>query len=114
MKDVWNHFRLKKDIHDIITKDERHLFRSKKGIDGNTVKDIRNLLRLEKENKAIKSRIFRDIRYLFELEENYYKPVRVNNVWSTNHIEYESNSNKNKAISVKKYPDKIRPYYKVS
>ena len=71
-------------------------------------------MRLEKENKAIKSRIFRDIRNFFEHEENYYKPVRVNNVWSTNHIEYESNSNKNKTISVKKYLNKIRPYYKVS
>ena len=71
-------------------------------------------MRLEKENKAIKSRIFRDIRNFFEHEENYYKPVRVNNVWSTNNIEYESNSNKNKTISVKKYLNKIRPYYKVS
>ena len=71
-------------------------------------------MRLEKENKAIKSRIFRDIRNFFEHEENYYKPVRVNNVWSINHIEYESNSNKNKIISVKKYLNKIRPYYKVS
>ena len=71
-------------------------------------------MRLEKENKAVKSRIFRDIRNFFEHEENYYKPVRVNNAWSTNHIEYESNSNKNKTISVKKYLNKIRPYYKVS
>ena len=43
--------------------------------------DIRNALRLEKWNKAIKDRILRDTRNLFENEEeeNYYKPVRVSN-----------------------------------
>ena len=35
----------------------------------NIFKDIRNLFRKEKENKAIKDRILRDIQSLFELEE---------------------------------------------
>ena len=30
---------------------------------------------MKKENKAIKNRIIRDIRNLFEYEEDYYKPV---------------------------------------
>ena len=49
--------------------------------EGNIIKDIRNLFRLKKETKAIKDRILRDIKNLFEHEEdeNYYKPVRVNN-----------------------------------
>ena len=45
-------------------------------------KDIRNLLRLEKEIKAIKDRILRDIKNLSEHEKeevNFYKPVKVNN-----------------------------------
>ena len=33
-------------------------------------------------------------------EENYYKSVRVNNFWSNNCIEYESNGDRNKALSV--------------
>ena len=60
----------------------------------NIIKDIRNLfilmkdvrkLRREKETKAIKDRILRDIENLLELgkeEENYYKPLRVSNFWS--------------------------------
>ena len=41
----------------------------------NMIKDIRNLIRLEKENEAIKDRILRNIKNLFEHEEeeNYYK-----------------------------------------
>ena len=44
--------------------------------------------------------------------ENYYKPVRVSNFWSNNDTEYESNHNWNKALSVKKYLNEIRPYLK--
>ena len=41
------------------------------------IKDIRNLARLQKETKAIKDRILRDIKNFFkhEEEENYYKPA---------------------------------------
>ena len=54
-----------------------------------------------------------DIKIFFEHEEeNYYKPVKVSNFWSNNYIEYESNSDKNKPLSVKKYLNKIRPYIK--
>ena len=45
----------------------------------NIIKDIRKL-RQEKETKAIKDRILRDIKNLFEHEkeeENYHKQVRV-------------------------------------
>ena len=55
------------------------------------IKGIRNLFRREKETKAIKDRIFRDIKALFQHEEeeaNYYKLVRVSNFWSNNYIEY--------------------------
>ena len=43
-------------------------------------------------------------------EENYYKPVTVNNFWSNNYIEYKSNGDKNKMLSVGEYLNKIRPY----
>ena len=39
-------------------------------------------------------------------EENYYKPVRVNNFWSNNYID----NDKSRILSVEKYLDKIRPY----
>ena len=34
------------------------------------------------------------------------------NFWSYNYIEYESNGNRNKALSVVEYLNKIRPYLK--
>ena len=44
---------------------------------------------------------------LFELDEDdYYKPIRTGNVFSSNYIEYESNG----ALSFKEYLDMIRPY----
>ena len=65
----------------------------------NIIKDIRNLFRLQKETKSIKDRIIRDIRNLFEHEEeDYYKSVRINNFWSNNYIEYESNVYRNNHV----------------
>ena len=82
--------------------------------DKNMIKDIRNLFRLKKETKAIKDRIFRDIKNLFEHEEeeNYYNAVKVSKFWSNSYIEYESNGDRNKTLSVKEYVNKIRPYLK--
>ena len=77
------------------------------------MKDIKNLFKLIKEAKGVKDIVLRNIKNLFEYEkeeENYYKPVRVNNFWSNNYIEYKSNSDKNRILSVEEYLDKIRPY----
>ena len=55
----------------------------------------------------------RDIRNLFESgEEDFCKPVRIGNAFSNNCIEYESNSYKNKILSVEEYLVKIKPYLK--
>ena len=60
----------------------------------NKIEDIRNLIRLKKELNytAIKDRILRDIKNIFkhEEEENYYKPVIVNNFRSNSYTEYKS------------------------
>ena len=80
----------------------------------NIIKDIRKLSRLKKENKAKKNRVNRDIGKVFELEEedSYYKPLRVGTFWGNNYIEYESNGDRNKTLSVQDYFNKIRPYLK--
>ena len=76
---------------DNIIEDITNLFRLKKELNYTGVKDIKIFLKKEKETKAIKNTIIWDIKNLFEHEkENYYKPVRVNNFWSSNYIEYES------------------------
>ena len=46
------------------------------------IKEIRNLFRLKKETKAIKDRIFKDIKSLLEHQkegENSYRPLRASN-----------------------------------
>ena len=66
---------------------------------------------MNQKNKSIKDikrensdadKILRGIRTLFELdEEDYYKPIRTGNAFSTNYIEYESNWIKTKCYQLK-------------
>ena len=60
-----------------IIKHITNLFRLKIELNDTGIKDTRNLFKLEKETKAIKARIRRDIKNLFE-----HEPVRVSNFWS--------------------------------
>ena len=60
--------------------------------------------------RIIEDRIIRDIRTLFEQEENYYKPERVSNFWNNNYIEHESNGDKNRNLTLDVYLNKIKPY----
>ena len=66
-----------------IIKDIRNLFRLKKEPNYTAIKYIRNLFGQKKETKAIKEKMLRNIKNLFEHkeEQNYYKPVGVNNFW---------------------------------
>ena len=69
----------------------------------------------EKNNKKIlEDKIIKDIKNLFEQEENYYKPVRVGNFYSNNYIEYENNGDKIKALSIKEYLDEGNHTWKIS
>ena len=98
-----------------IIKDIRNLFRLKKEQNYTAIKDIGNLFGLWKEIKAIKDKIVRYIKNLFQNEkeeENYHKPVRVNNFWSNNYVENESIGNRNEILLVEEYLNKIRPYLK--
>ena len=67
----------------------------------------------ERKKKSIKrlteDRIFRDIRILFEQEEDYYKPKRVTNFWDNLCIEYESNGDRNRNLPLDEYFNKIEP-----
>ena len=40
----------------------------------------------------------------------YYKPMRTESAFNRNYIEYESNEDKGKNLSAKKYLNRIRPY----
>ena len=56
----------------------------------------------EHNKRIIKDRIIRDIRTLFEQEEeqDHYKPERASNFWNNNYIEYNSNGDKNRNLSL--------------
>ena len=73
----------------------------------NITKDIRNTFRQKKKKK--KDRTVRDISNLFEHEEDYYKPVIVNNFWTNKYSEYKTKGVK-KTLSVEEYVNKIKPY----
>ena len=49
-------------------------------------KEIRN-----KKKKSDSDKIIRDIRTLYESEECYYEPTKINSVFNDNYIEYQSN-----------------------
>ena len=74
---------------------------------------IKDIYRLKKENEAINDRVIRDIRNLFkDEEEDCFKSVRVDSFWSNSYLEYDSNGDRNKTLSVEEYLNKIRPYLK--
>ena len=68
-----------------------------------TVRDIR------KENFG-SDKILRDIRTLYESEEDYYEPVGTSNAFNKNYIDYENNRDQEKILSTKEYIDMIRQY----
>ena len=42
----------------------------------------------------------------------YYKAVRMSIFWTSNYIQNETNGDRNRALSVEEYINKIRPYLK--
>ena len=66
-------------------------------------KKERNYRKKEFNSRLIKDRIIRDIRTLFEQqEEDYYKPKRLINLWN--------NGDKNRNLSLDTCLNKIEPY----
>ena len=47
---------------------------------------------------------------LYEQEEDYYERKRVSTFWNNNYIEYESNGDKNRTLSLDEYLNKIKAY----
>ena len=58
----------------------KELRKSKTQAEGNVIKYVINLFKLQ--NEPINDRIIRNMKNLFELEEDYYKPVKVDNFYS--------------------------------
>ena len=63
------------------------------------------------KKKDINVKVLKDIKTLFESdEEDYYKPIRTGNIFSSNYIEYQSNGNKDKTLFIDDYIDKTERY----
>ena len=73
------------------------------------VRETKVLRDIRKENFN-SNKVLTDIRTLYESEDNYYGPVRTNHFFHSNHIEYESNGDKDKILSIKEYLHIIRQY----
>ena len=54
----------------------------------------------------------RDVGNLFNqsTDKDYYKPIKTKSAFNGNYIEYESNGDKDKNLSFKKYLSIIKPY----
>ena len=86
------------------------------------IKEVeRNLTELEENLSKTKKyydyddieyREIRNVRDLFDLliHEDYYKPIIVKSAFDGNYIQYESNGDKGKNLSIKKYLNIIKPY----
>ena len=96
----------------ICIKKKKRKLKLQKYSEDTIIEDKRSLFRLKKENAAIKDRIIRDSKILFD-KEDYYKPVRRDNFWNSNCIKLESTGDRNKSLSIKEYLDFIKPYLKV-
>ena len=64
------------------------------------------------DERIIKDRVIRCIRKLFQQqqEEHYYKPERVSNFWNNSYIEFESNGDRNRNVSLDELINKIKSY----
>ena len=73
-----------------------------------------NKTRKKKLNeRIIKDRITGDIGTLFEQQEIYdYEPKSVSSFWNNNYIEYDTNGDKNRHLSLDEYLNKIKPCVK--
>ena len=68
-----------------------------------TVRDIR-------KEKFDSDKILRVTRTFHESEEDDYETVRISNAFDNNYIEYESNRDKDKTLSIKEHRDMIKQY----
>ena len=74
-------------------------------------KERKDLEKKKEHNERLnKDGIIRDIMAHFEQEEDYYELKRVYNFWKNNYMGYESNSEKNRNLSLDENLNKIETY----
>ena len=72
---------------------------------------IKKKIKKEHNERINKDKIIGNIRSHFgQQEEDYCEPKIITNFWDNNYIEYDSNGDKNRNLSLDKYINKIKPY----
>ena len=88
---------------------------SKKKIFKSKIKEIKEIFFdpiLDKDEKIeeIEKNLYDLKNNLFKPKGDSYKPVRIGNAFSSNYLEYKSNGDQDKTLSIKDYLDEIKPY----
>ena len=74
-------------------------------------KERNNRKRKKQNERTIKYKRIRYIRTLCEQQQqDYYKPKGLSTFWNNYYIEYESNGDKNRNLSLEEYLNKIKTY----
>ena len=87
---------------------KKNLFKSK-------IREVKQILcdpiiNRDKKIEEIKVTLYDTRNNLFKPEKDNYKQVRNGNGFSSNYIEYKSNGEKDKTLSIKDNLDEIKPY----
>ena len=101
----------------------RNIYENEKNLSASKMKEIEKNLELGNNFSKLKKyydhddtecKRIRDVRNLFGLpiDENYYKPIRTNDAFNSNYIEYESKENKDWILSIREYLNMIRLYFR--
>ena len=104
---------IRKNLYEI--ENEKNLSESKiKEIERNLTELEENLSKTKKyyDHDDIEYRGMRNVRDLFDLsiDEDYSKPIIVGGAFNGNYIQYQSERDKGKNLSIKKYLNMIKPY----
>ena len=72
-------------------------------------KKPKTIIEIRKEN-CDRNKIIKDLRAIYESKEDYYKPIKFNNAFNDNYIEYESSGARDKKLSTERYLNIFKPY----
>ena len=95
-------------------KDIRNIFTLNNELNYTAFKYTRNSFRIKKETKAIEIEYLEILRIFLSMKKNkiLINKVRASNFWTNSYIEYESNADRNKTLSVEEHLDKTKQHLK--
>ena len=70
---------------------------------------FKGIKEIRKENHD-ENKIIRDLRVLYEPKEDYYEPQKIKSAFGDDYIEYESNGDKGKTLSIEDYLNMFLTY----